>query len=52
MNERLGTDIDDSTEKTEMHETMNNVGNYRDYNKIYTNHTPTSELTTSEDTAK
>ena len=42
MNERLGTDIDDSTEKTEMHKTTNNVNNYSDY-EIYTNHAATPE---------
>ena len=30
VNERLGTNIDDIPEKTEIHETMNNVDNYSD----------------------
>ena len=51
VNERLGTDIDDSNRKTEIHETMNNVDNYSDYNEIRTNHTSTPETTwTSEGT--
>ena len=50
MNESLGTDIYDSTENIEMHETMNNTDRYRDYNEIRTNNTPTPE--TSEDTPK
>ena len=41
MNERLGIGIEDNFEKTEMHETMNNVDN-SDYNNIHTNHTPNS----------
>ena len=53
MNERLGTDIDDRTEKTEIHETMNNVDNYSDYNEICTKQTPTLETsTTNKDTPK
>ena len=53
MNERQGTDINDSTEKTEMYETMNNVDNYSDYNEIHTNNTPTRKTTTSsKDTPK
>ena len=52
MNKRLGTDIDDSIEKTVMHEIMNNVNNYCDYYEIRTNHTPIPETITSEDTPK
>ena len=52
VNERWGTDIDDSIEKTEMHETLNYADNNRDYNEIRTNHTPTPETTTSENTPK
>ena len=35
-----------------MHETMNNVDNYSDYNEIITNYTPTPETTTSKNTPK
>ena len=53
VSERLGTDIYDSIEKTVMHETMNYVDNYSDYNEIRTNHTPTPEITSaSQDTPK
>ncbi len=45
--------MDDNSEKTKMHETMNNVDNYCDYNEISTNHTPTPETTKkSKDTRK
>ena len=52
MNERLDIDIDGSSEKTKMHETMNYMDQKRDYNEIYTNHTPIPETTTSEDKPK
>ena len=52
VNERIGTDIDDSTEKTEMNETRNIIDNYGDYNEIHTNYTPTSEKTTINDQIK
>ena len=49
MNQRVGTDIDYSTEKTEMNETRNNIDNYDVYNEIRTNYTPTPETTTTNE---
>ena len=47
MNERLGTDIDDSIEKTEINETRNNIDDYGNYNEIRTSYTPTAPTTAS-----
>ena len=49
VNERLGPEIDDRSEKTEMHKTMNNVDNYTDYNKLHTNHTQAPETSTTSE---
>ena len=49
VKEKVGTDIDYSTEKTEMNETRNNIDNYGDYNEIHTNYTPTPETTTTNE---
>jgi len=46
VNERLGTDTDNSTDRMEIQETKNNVDNYSDYDEICTNYTPTPEATT------
>ena len=51
MNERVGTDINDSTKKTEMNETRNRIDNYGDYNEIRTNYTQTLETTTKNESA-
>ena len=50
MNERVGTDIDDSNENTEMTEARNDIDNCDDYNEKRTNCTPTPGTTTNEGT--